>query len=191
MHKVLLILGLLLRGPRYGYELHQIIRAHGELYADLKKANLYYLLEQLAKDNDLSVTTESGTRGARGERLIYTLTDAGKAHFSQLLRETMLSYTPVHTGIDTAVVFLSSLSPEEGLELFTQRRQIVATWRNQVAADLGDLQAISNPLVYVASDHLLAFIDTELAWIDRSLVYLEQPRWSQASYSNPSHIETS
>ena len=40
MHKVLLLLGLLLQGPRYGYELHQIVRAHGELYADLKKSNL-------------------------------------------------------------------------------------------------------------------------------------------------------
>src|SRR5215472_12903391 len=125
MHKVLLILGMLLRGPLYGYELHRIVRAHGELYADLKKANLYYLLEQLAKDGFLSVTAEAGTRGARGERLVYTLTEQGRKHFLQLLRETVTSYEPVHIGVDTAIVFLSTLQPEEGIDLLQQRRQAV------------------------------------------------------------------
>ena len=46
MHKSLLILGLLVHRPLHGYELHRIVRAHGELYTDLKKANLYYLLLQ-------------------------------------------------------------------------------------------------------------------------------------------------
>ena len=46
LHKSLLILGLLVHRPLHGYELHRIVRAHGELYTDLKKANLYYLLLQ-------------------------------------------------------------------------------------------------------------------------------------------------
>ena len=188
MHKVLLILGLLLRGPLYGYELHRIVRAHGELYADLKKANLYYLLEQLAKDGFLSVTAETGTRGARGERLVYTLTDQGRTHFAKLLRETVTSYEPVHTGVDTAIVFLSTLQPEEGLDLLRLRRQAVARRREEVAASLGDLNAMSNPLVYVASDHLLCLIDAELAWIDRSLTYLREHRWETASHT-PSQCE--
>jgi DNA-binding PadR family transcriptional regulator len=46
---------MLFRRPLHGYELYQIIRAHGELYADPKKANLYYLLDRLAKKGDLVV----------------------------------------------------------------------------------------------------------------------------------------
>jgi DNA-binding PadR family transcriptional regulator len=46
---------MLFRRPFHGYELYQIIRAHGELYADPKKANLYYLLDRLAKKGDLVV----------------------------------------------------------------------------------------------------------------------------------------
>ncbi len=38
MHKALLILGLLQGGPKTGYDLNRIVRAHGELYTDLKKA---------------------------------------------------------------------------------------------------------------------------------------------------------
>ena len=81
MHKILLLLGLLLRRPLHGYELHRIVRAHGELYADLKKGNLYYLLDRLAAEGYLKVQAEPGTRGARGERVIYELTDQGRARF--------------------------------------------------------------------------------------------------------------
>ncbi len=176
MHKILLLLGLLLRGPLYGYELHRIIRAHGELYADLKKGNLYYLLERLAEEGFLHMQAEPGARGARGERLIYELTEQGRAHFIKLLREVMQTYEPVHMGIDTAVVFLSYLPHTEGLQLLVERRQNVAERRAAVAVDLGN-QEKNTPLVRIASDHLLCLIDAELAWIDRSLAYLHEIGW--------------
>lgn len=177
MHKLLLILGLLLRGPLYGYELHRIMRAHGDLYADLKKGNLYYLLDRLAGDGYLHMTAEAGARGARGERLIYELTDAGRVRFSGLLREIMVTYEPVHSGIDTAVVFLSQLLPAEGMALLEERRRIVTERRAQVATDLGNL-AKSGPLVHIATDHIVSLIDAELSWIDRSLVYLRAVVWT-------------
>lgn len=189
MHKILLILGLLLKGPRYGYELHQIIRAHGELYADLKKANLYYLLDRLAIEGDLLVESEQGTRGARGERLIYTLTDQGRQHFTQLLREVLQSYEPVHTGIETAIIFLASLPHAEGYALLLERRQAVAERRATLAAEL-DSQQVNSPLMQIASDHLLSLMDAELAWLDRSLHILDDAGWTkqteqQAFHSSP------
>src|SRR5713226_7824384 len=100
MHKLLLLLGLLRQGPLYGYELHRIVRAHGELYTDLKKANLYYLLDRLARDGYLDVQVEPGARGPRGERIIYTITAKGREYFEHLLRGVLRTYEPVHTGID-------------------------------------------------------------------------------------------
>ncbi len=176
MHKALLLLGMLLNGPLYGYQLHQIVRAHGELYADLKKANLYYLLDRLAKDGYLAMEVESGARGARGERLIYVVTEKGRAHFYQLLRETLLRYEPVHTGVETAVVFLSYLAPAESIALLQERRRSVQERQVRVVAELG--RAGENaPLVVIASDYLISLIDAELAWIDRSLNYLETVGW--------------
>jgi DNA-binding PadR family transcriptional regulator len=191
MHKVLLLLGMLLDGPLYGYQLHQIIRAHGELYADLKKANLYYLLERLAGDGYLEVNVEPGTRGARGERLIYTITEKGRTHFYTLLRETLLSYELVHIGIETAVVFLSYLTPEEAVTLLQKRREAVQAKRAQVIADAGYTEQ-SSPLVVIAGDHLISLIDAELAWIDRSLAYLQKSDWtdqkpSSSSAGSPQH----
>jgi DNA-binding PadR family transcriptional regulator len=179
MHKVLLLLGLLLQGPRYGYELHQIVRAHGELYADLKKSNLYYLLERLASEGYLRVRAEEGTRGARGERLIYELTDQGRTRFNELLREVILTYEPAHTWIDTAVMFLATLPHAESLHLLMERRRMVETRRDVTAMELA-AGAEDDPLLHIASDHLLSLIDTELAWLDRSLTYLRDLGWANA-----------
>jgi DNA-binding PadR family transcriptional regulator len=183
---VLLLLGLLLKGPLYGYEMHRIVRAHGELYADMKKANLYYLLDRLASEGYLQVQAEVGARGARGERLIYELTDLGRARFTELLREEVQRFEPAHTGIDTAVVFLSFLPRTEGLHLLAKRRDVVAARRAQVVADLGD-QDKNGPLVHIAGDHLLSLIDAELAWIDRSLHYLHESGWANQQGCSGQH----
>jgi DNA-binding PadR family transcriptional regulator len=135
MHKSLLILGLLVQGPLHGYELHRIVRAHGELYTDLKKANLYYLLDRLAAEGYLTVHAEPGTRGRRGERLVYALTDLGQAHFETLLREVMRTYAPVHTGVDVAVVFLAYVPPAEATILLRERRSSIAERRAHVGAE--------------------------------------------------------
>jgi DNA-binding PadR family transcriptional regulator len=173
MHKTLLVLGLLRSRPLHGYELHRIVRAHGELYTDLKKANLYYLLDRLARDGYLDVQVEPGARGARGERLIYTITEKGRAYFEMLLRGVLRTYEPVHTGIDVAVVLLEHLPLNEAIELLDERHSIVAYRRSQVASGLGD-SADHSLLESIAADHLLALIDSELAWIDRSLQRLRE-----------------
>ncbi len=171
MHKTLLILGLLLRGPLHGYEIHRIVRAHGALYTDLKKANLYYLLDRLQQDGALTVHAEPGARGARGERLIYALTDQGRARFFDLLRAILRTFDPVHTGVDVAVVFLAQLPPAEAVTLLQERRQVVGARRAQVAAELGDL-TVGNGWSAIAVDHLLSLIDAEQAWLDRALARL-------------------
>jgi len=189
MHKALLILGLLRHGPLYGYELNRIVRAHGELYADLKKANLYYRLDRLAQDGFLTVAAEPGTRGARGERLIYELTEQGQAHFHKLLREVLLTYETVHSGIEVAVVFLQLLPVKEAIALLNERWQIVDNYRQKTTAELGAVAA-DNTLAAIASDHMLSLIDAELAWIDRSLARLEAEPWSdQAQRHQPSEAE--
>jgi len=186
MHKILLLLGILFRRPLHGYELYQIIRAHGELYADLKKANLYYLLDRLAKEGDLVVQTEPSAYGKRGERLIYEITNQGREHFLHLLRDVVLTYEPVHTGVETAIVFLAFLPPAEGIRLLEERRAHVQERRNSTARDLGDPET-SAPLVRIAGDHLLCLIDAELAWIDRSLTYLRTCGWADASQDQGRH----
>ncbi|MBV8720303.1 MAG: PadR family transcriptional regulator [Chloroflexi bacterium] len=162
LHKQLMLLGLLLRGPLHGYELHRIARAHGELYSDLGKANVYYLLDRLARDDYVSVRAEPGARGARGERLVYALTQRGHGHFQELLRATLRSFEPAHTGVDVAVVFLQRLPVEEAIALLEERREVVAERRALAASELGEVASVGLA-ASLAADHLLSLIDAELA----------------------------
>jgi DNA-binding PadR family transcriptional regulator len=167
-HKLLLLLGLLRDGPRHGYELNRIVRAHGALYADLGRANIYYLLDQMAAKGLASATPEAGAPGNRGLRLKYRLTASGHRHFGELLRAEMLTFNPPHTGVDVAVVLLTALPEHEAIILLRERQTIVAARRSEIAAELAQ---VSRQGIYarIAADHLLSLIEAELNWIERSL----------------------
>jgi DNA-binding PadR family transcriptional regulator len=171
MHKMLLLLGLLEGGPQTGYDLHRIVRAHGEFYADLKKANLYYLLERLAGEGHLVVRVEPGARGPRRERLVYSLTERGRARFVELLRDLIREYTPTHSGVEIGILFLARVPAAEAIILLEQRRMAIVARREEVASQLGDF-AVRGTLHRIAADHLLCQIDGELAWADRALALL-------------------
>lgn len=168
MHKQLMLLGFLLEGPRHGYELHRMVAAHGELYADLKKANVYYLLDRLAKDGHLKVKAEDGARGRRGERLIYALTAKGRRRFEELLRDVLGTFEPAHTGLEVAVVFINRLPPDEALAILERRREAVVARRARIAREFGDLARRRLP-GRLAAEHILGAIDAELTWIDHAL----------------------
>lgn len=171
MHKTLLLLGLLRQGPMSGYDIHRIVRAHGQLYSDLKKGNVYYLLDRLAVDGYLRVEAEPGARGPRGERLIYSLTDRGRERFEELLREVLRSYDTLHSGVDAAILFLAELPRGEAISLLETRRKAVEEHRALLKAELQD-RPQGDPLLYIVADHLRTLVDAELAWVDRAITLL-------------------
>jgi DNA-binding PadR family transcriptional regulator len=185
VHKLLLLLGLLRGGPMSGYDLHRLVRAHGELSTDLKKANVYYLLDRLAADGYLSVRAEPGARGPRGERLIYSLTSAGCIYFEDLLRDVLRTYDPAHIGVDVAFIFLGQLPHAEALALLEERRRVVAERRQQVAAEQDDA-AKASLLQRIAFDHLVSLMDAELAWVERAARDLRANGWEAEKERKPS-----
>jgi DNA-binding PadR family transcriptional regulator len=178
MHKNLLLLGLLLGGPKSGYDIHRILRERGALYASLKKANVYYLLDILAKHGFLEVQAEPGARGPRGERLIYSLTDRGRARFDELLHDVLRTPEPVYTSVGAAVAFLDRLTPAEALALLEERQRSIEERRAE-AATLVELHK-DLPLIEMAFDHLLSLIDADLAWTTRTLERLRAADWDAA-----------
>lgn len=165
MHKRLLILGFLLTGPLSGYDLHRRIAAHGELYKDLKKPNLYYLLDRMAQEGLVRMRVEPGARGPRGERLLYSITSAGRSAMVQLLRSVLLSYEPVHSGIDVAIVLLDQLPAEEARGLLQQRLDTATGRRRQLAEELGPQGTKPGS----AGEHMLMLVDAEIQWLRTAL----------------------
>jgi len=174
MHKELMILGLVADfGPITGYDLHRIVRAHGELFTDLKKPNMYYLLERLGKEKFLRVRASQGARGRRGERIYYTLTASGRARFRDLLEKEILRFDSVHTGIEVAVIFLSRVRRTRAVQYLEERRDAIQRRREIVAAALGDLTK-RGALAQLSGDHLISSIDSELAWTNRAIATMRK-----------------
>lgn len=178
MHKELHILGLLLSGPKTGYDLHRIVVAHGELFTDLKKGNVYYLLERLTEAGALEVTTEGGARGPRRERLVYSLTDQGRQRFRELLREVIRTYEPPHIGVEVGMIFLPHLDLHDAVHLLDERCRAVLAQRAVVERKTGAGDHLHEQL---AQDHLLCLMDAELAWIERTLQRLRRRQKEEAT----------
>jgi DNA-binding PadR family transcriptional regulator len=174
VHKRLLLLGLLRRGPLSGYELHRIVRAHGDLYADMKKANIYYLLERLAGEGLVAVTVEFGTRGRRGERLIYELTQSGRDSLEQLVEDVLLDLSPTESGVAVAVVFMSTLPKRRALRLLRERRRRLIEKRQLTASQLS---RGGSTLGTIAGDHLLARLDADIQWLERAVEIVSGAKW--------------
>lgn len=187
MHKELHILGLLLSGPKTGYDLHRIVVAHGELFADLKKGNVYYLLERLAEAGALAVTAEGGARGPRRERLVYALTDQGRQRFRELLREVIRTYELPHSGVEVGMIFLPHLDLHDAVNLLEERRQAVLARRAVLEPKEGDNGHMHERL---AQDHLLYMTNAELAWVERTLQHLRQRQQDQENGAAPPRAST-
>ena len=159
-------------GPTSGYDLHRIVRAHGELFSDLKKANMYHLLDRLGREGYLRIRREQGTRGRLGEKRIYSLTAAGRRRFERLLMDLIKNYDTVHTGVEVAMVFMRQLRRKTAISLLLARRAAVNTRRRGVVAAFGEISA-RKPFTRIAADHLLSLIDAEAGWLERSLRLLK------------------
>jgi len=185
------VLGLLQSGPRHGYELLRILKAHGTLNADFKKPTLYHLLHRLAEQGAVEVHAEGGTRGRRGERLVFALAPSGAELFQELLRAALSTYDRVDTTFEMATAYLPWIPPREAHALLTQRRQAIAALHATVVSELDHLttQPASKILAArsLATDHALSLFEAELAWLDRAMAHLATPdgRTQQLKHTAP------
>lgn len=186
-----MVLGLLQGRARHGYEIHQIVMAHGSLYADFnKKATLYHLLARLARQGAVEVSHEAGARGPRGEKLVYALNASGRALFRQLLRRLLGSYEDSQVGFQVAAGFISWIPAPEAEALLRQRAAAARVRRREVVDELqhlveppsGQMEIQRAASRFLAADLALAVIDAELAWIDKTIRFLgESPREAMLS----------
>ncbi|MCL4792324.1 MAG: PadR family transcriptional regulator [Gammaproteobacteria bacterium] len=181
--RMLMVLGVLHAGARHGYELHRILVAHGTVYADFKKPTLYHLLARLAAQGAVDLRSETGARGPRGERLVYSITAQGRALFQELLRSVLGSYDENNAGFQVAAGFLAWIPVREAQALLRQRCIGLRSRQAEIHAAIDqhvDLmqdgamtrqQATSR---FLSADHLLNMMDAELAWMEKTIAFLDQ-----------------
>jgi len=106
------ILGILRRGPLYGYELKRIIEQEMGDWTDIAFGSIYFALEGLAKEGFVTAETQEST-SHRPSRIVYTITKTGEREYLRLLRELWQDTSRQTSPLDIGIAFLQDLPREE------------------------------------------------------------------------------
>ncbi len=154
------ILGLLMEGPRHGYELK---RALGELgFWKVSFGSLYPALKRLEKRGAIEASAGSGRRKS------YTITDQGRETF-----DTLLATDPEASESDRAfqvrLAFLTHLPQERRVRVLQDRRKRLTTQLKTARETLVEARTSSkNPDRYrlALMEHSMQSTQADIAWLD-------------------------
>jgi DNA-binding PadR family transcriptional regulator len=156
------LLSLLANGESYGYELKGAFeRSIGPQWGPLNIGHLYQVLDRLKRDGHVEVLrTEPQPR--RPDRLIYAITDGGRAELSRWL---MTPSTP-------AVGYRDDLYLKLVAAARAGRAQLIEVLKRQRHADLAELHTLRSLPTTQAPDALAALLTEGAALLVEARLHL-------------------
>ena len=148
----LLFLGLLMEGPKHGYEIKRQLEEELFLFLGLKIKSIYYPLRKMEKLG--LVAKDLGREGKFPEKFVYSITSKGKKIFDHLLTENFLSIERPYFNIDLSLYFL----PYVDQKIAKRRLRARVIFLNRIKRDL---ESIKKNLKKT-SKHLLIILEHDL-----------------------------
>lgn len=160
----LAVLSVIIERPMHRYEIASTLRDRGkDRDMDIKWGSLYTVVQNMAKAGFLEVVG-SEREGARPERVIYRITDAGRAELIDWTRELIAEPQPEQRQYVAGLSILAALPPDEVIHLLGRRVEVldeqIATVRAEFEAAAGTLPR----LFMVETEYGLAMLEAERAW---------------------------
>ena len=158
--------------PAHPYELAAVLRSRGkDQDMPIKWGSLYTVVGNLRK-HGLIEALASERHGARPERTVYRITDAGRAELADWVRELVGTPEREQPRFEAGLSVLGVLPPAEATALLRTRRDRLAdqlaAQRARLAADRAEV-----PRVFLIEDEYdLAVRTAELDWLDALLADL-------------------
>jgi DNA-binding PadR family transcriptional regulator len=161
----LAVLATVAQRPMHRYEIASLIRAHGkDQQMDVKWGSLYTVVQNLAKHGFLEVVGTS-RQGARPERTVYRITDAGRQELVDWTRELLAAPAPEHTRFAAGLSVQMVLPPDEVAELLRSRlsalEESIGARKNALTTALETVPR----LFLVEDEYALAMVQAEAAWV--------------------------
>ena len=117
----LAVLATVVQRPMHRYEMASVMRARGkDRDMDIKWGSLYTVVANLEK-NGLLEAIEVTRQGARPERTVYQITDAGRDELVAWTRELIAEPAAEHTRFIAGLSVLATLSPKDVAGLLRRR----------------------------------------------------------------------
>ncbi|MFC9665480.1 PadR family transcriptional regulator [Nocardia sp. NPDC127606] len=158
----LAVLSVIVQRPMHRYEIAATLRAHGkDRDMDIKWGSLYTVVQNMEKAGFLEIIG-SERDGARPERVIYRITDAGRAEMADWTRELLAAPVPEHHRFTAGLSILAVLPPDEVIVLLGTR---VAALERTIETTKAELAELTLPRLFlVESEFGLAMLEAEANW---------------------------
>lgn len=180
----LYILGLLLRfGPQHGYQIKKLIEEQLADFTQIKLPTVYYHLEKMQGSGLL--IAHSDKQGARPEKTVYHVGEAGEKQFKELLLQTLdIQYRPSFE-IDGTFYFSDYLTDQDLLNSLARHADklrhtldILAEHREDSLSHIPQFMQISAGIIFA---HHIMHYQTELAWAEDSMKKIKEAEHHEES----------
>lgn len=168
----LTILSLVAEGPRYGYEIQQIVDERGlREWLTIGFSSIYYILNKLETQKMLTSYLRMEGRGPA--RKVYEITEAGRGVLQTAISDLLRQPRSLGTGLELGLANLSALKPRQIYKVLTahcdelQRRveTVEKSWERHQAADTPEAADHIRALF----THSIAVMRAELEWMQNFL----------------------
>ncbi|MEV0667314.1 PadR family transcriptional regulator [Actinomadura luteofluorescens] len=158
--------------PMHPYEMASLMRARGkDRDMDIKWGSLYTVVGNLEKHGFLTVEG-SAREGARPERTVYGITDAGRDELADWVRELIGVPERERPRFEAGLSVLGALGPDEVAALLRGRLDAM---EREIAADQAALEGEQEVprLFLLEAEYDLAMRRAEAAWVRGFLTEIE------------------
>ncbi len=168
------ILGLLCDGPMTGYEIKQFFKNVIKHFWSVSDGQLYPTLKKMYESGliDLTVIRQDTT----ANKHLYSITDQGRQHFEQWLREPVTKFEELKEPLVIKVFFFDKLGKEEILghlryqlelhnKILEEFRNIRTTYEDRITAFqrlIGDVGVL--------------YVEVRILWLARMIELVEKDR---------------
>jgi len=159
----LAVLATVVQRPMHRYEMASVMRARGkDRDMNIKWGSLYTVVQNLEKNGYLE-TIGITRQGARPERTVYQITDAGRDELIAWTRDLIAQPEAEHTRFVAGLSVLAVLAPQEVADLLRQRVQRLTDSLDTLRSELE--QAAYVPRLFLIEDeYRIAMTQAEMEW---------------------------
>lgn len=158
----LAVLATLIEEPMHPYRITQVLRERGKEHSiRLNWGSLYSVIASLEK-HGLIEAQRAERDGARPERTVYAITDAGRAKAMGWLRQLIEVPAKEYPAIETGLSLIMLLAPDEAVALLRRRLELL----DERIAELETLGDLRLPEIFlVEARYELAMQQAERAYV--------------------------
>jgi DNA-binding PadR family transcriptional regulator len=161
----LAVLATVYQRPMHRYEMASMMRARGkDQDMDIKWGSLYTVVQNMEKHGFLEAIGNT-RQGARPERTIYQITQAGKREMLDWTRELISTPQPEHPKFVAGLSAMAALPPQEVITLLRTRLATLADSITAQRAELAECGKDVPRLFLVENEYTVAILEAESNWV--------------------------